>query len=74
MHSRRSLLYVPGDDRHKVEKSLTLRADCICLDMEDGVAQNRKAEARGCIAAALHELDFGASERVVRINAVGSSF
>jgi citrate lyase beta subunit len=72
MHSRRSLLYVPGDDRHKIEKSLTLHADCICLDMEDGVAQNRKAEARECIAAALQELDFGASERVVRINAVGS--
>ncbi len=72
MHSRRSLLYVPGDDRRKIEKALTFGADCICLDMEDGVAQNRKDAARSTIAAALHELDFGASERLARINPVGS--
>ncbi|MBI4732283.1 MAG: CoA ester lyase [Chloroflexi bacterium] len=72
MHSRRSLLYVPGDDRRKIEKALTFGADCICLDMEDGVAQNRKVEARSIIAAALRELNFSASERLVRINPVGS--
>jgi citrate lyase beta subunit len=72
MYSRRSLLYVPGDDRRKIEKALTFGADCICLDMEDGVAQNRKAEARLTIAAALRDLDFGASEKLARINPVGS--
>lgn len=72
MHSRRSLLYVPGDDRRKIEKALTFGADCICLDMEDGVAQNRKDAARATISAALHELDFGASEKLARINPVGS--
>jgi len=72
MHSRRALLYVPGDDRHKIEKALTFGADCICLDTEDGVAQNRKAEARISIAAALRDLPFGASEKLARINPVGS--
>ncbi len=72
MHSRRALLYVPGDDRHKIEKSLTFGADCVCLDMEDGVAQNRKAEARSTIAATLRELDFRVSEKLARINPVGS--
>ncbi len=72
MHSRRSLLYVPGDDRHKIEKALTFGADSICLDMEDGVAQNRKLEARRTIAIALRELAFGHSEKLARINAVGS--
>jgi citrate lyase beta subunit len=72
MHSRRALLYVPGDDRHKIEKSITFEADCICLDTEDGVAQNRKEAARATIAAALRELDFGASEKLARINPVGS--
>ena len=72
MHSRRALLYVPGDDRHKIEKSLTFGADCICLDMEDGVAQNRKGEARRIIAAALRELTFGTSEKLTRINPVGT--
>ena len=72
MHSRRALLYMPGDDRHKIEKALTLGVDCICMDMEDGVALNRKAEARATIARALQELDFGASEKLARINAVSS--
>jgi citrate lyase subunit beta-like protein len=72
MRARRALLYMPGDDRHKIEKALTLGVDCICMDMEDGVALNRKAEARRTIAAALRELDFGRSEKLVRINAIGS--
>jgi len=72
MHARRALLYMPGDDRHKIEKALTLGVDCICMDMEDGVALNRKVEARRSIAAALDELDFGHAEKLVRINPVGS--
>ena len=72
MHSRRALHYMPGDDRHKIEKALTLGVDCICMDMEDGVAVNQKAAARTTIARALQELDFGASEKLARINAVGS--
>ena len=72
MHARRALLYVPGDDRHKIEKALTLGVDCICLDMEDGVAPARKLAARETILTALKELDFGTSEKLVRINPVGS--
>ncbi len=72
MHPRRALLYMPGHDRHKIEKALTLGVDCICMDMEDGVAPNRKNEARLGIAAALRELDFGRSEKLARLNMVGS--
>jgi citrate lyase beta subunit len=72
MRARRALLYVPGDDLHKIRKAATLDVDCICLDMEDGVAPNRKAEARRTIAEALLTLDFGTSERLARINSVGS--
>ncbi len=72
MRARRALLYMPGDDRHKIEKALTLEVDCICMDMEDGVALSRKADARQTIAAALRDLDFGRSEKLVRINAPGS--
>jgi citrate lyase subunit beta-like protein len=74
MHSRRALLYVPGDDRHKIDKALTLGVDCICMDMEDGVAPARKVQARETIAKALQELEFGASEKLARINGVGSGF
>jgi len=72
MHSRRALLYMPGDDRRKIEKATTLRVDSICMDMEDGVAANKKAEARAVIAQAMKELDFGNSERCIRINSIES--
>ncbi len=72
MHSRRALLYMPGDDRRKIEKATTLGVDSICIDMEDGVAANRKTEARAVIAQAMKELDFGKSERCIRINQIGS--
>ena len=74
MHSRRALLYMPGDDRRKIEKSTTLDVDCICMDMEDGTAVSRKAEARAVISQAMKELNFGVSERCIRINSIGSGF
>ena len=72
MKPRRALLYMPGDDWKKIVKSITLGVDSICMDMEDGVAANKKTEARATIVKALRELDFGRSEKLARINAVGS--
>ena len=72
MNSRRALLYIPGDDARKIAKAASLDVDCICLDMEDGVALNRKQDARQSIAQALVEQDFGRAERLVRINPIGS--
>lgn len=74
MPSRRALLYIPGDDWKKITKSLTLGVDCICMDLEDGVALNRKAESRATVIKALSEVNFGASETLLRINAIGSGF
>lgn len=74
MYPRRCLLFMPGDDLKKIQKGSGLGVDSIVMDLEDGVALNRKAEARATIASALHELDFGRSERVVRINPIGSGF
>ncbi len=74
MPSRRALLYMPGDNWKMITKSVTLDVDCICMDMEDGTAINRKADARTTIAKALQELDFGASEKLARINSVGSGW
>lgn len=70
--SRRCILYVPGSETRKMDKAVTLNADCVCLDLEDGVALNVKAEARANIASGLRNLNFGSSERMTRINAVGS--
>jgi citrate lyase beta subunit len=72
MRARRALLYMPGDDMHKIQKAIGLGVDVICMDIEDGVAVNRKSAARVTIVEALKTLDFGRSEKAVRINPVGS--
>lgn len=74
MHSRRALLYMPGDNWKMITKSITLGVDCICMDMEDGTAISKKDEARATIARALQELDFGKSEKLARVNSVGSGW
>ncbi|HKI54225.1 MAG TPA: CoA ester lyase, partial [Anaerolineales bacterium] len=60
--------------RRKIEKSTTLGVDSICMDLEDGTALSKKVEARAVIAKAMKELDFGTSERCIRINSIGSGF
>lgn len=74
MRSRRAILYMPGDNWKMITKSITLGVDSICMDMEDGAAVNKKQEARETIAKALQELDFGSSEKLARINSVGSGW
>ena len=74
MHSRRALLYMPGDNWKMITKSVTLGVDSICMDMEDGTAINKKDMARATIIKALQELDFGKSEKLARINSVGSGW
>jgi citrate lyase beta subunit len=69
---RRALLYVPGDDLRKIQKAAALNVDSVCLDIEDGVALNRKPAARETIVEALRAIDFGRTERLVRINPAGS--
>ncbi len=72
MRIRRAILYMPGTDWRKIEKSTTLEVDSVCMDLEDGVALNRKEEGRETVARALQTLDFGGTEKLVRINAIGS--
>ncbi len=74
MRPRRALLFMPGDDAHKIGKAIALQPDAIIMDLEDGVALGRKAEARAVICAALADRDFGRSERLVRINPLSSPF
>jgi citrate lyase beta subunit len=70
---RRSLLITPADRPERITKAATLDADGIVLDLEDGVAPEQKGAARRAIVEALASLDFGPRERIVRVNAVGTS-
>lgn len=62
------MMYSPGDDERKIAKAAASGADTIILDLEDGVAFDKKAEARKGILNALSIMDFASSERMVRIN------
>ncbi|KAK5829035.1 Pyruvate/Phosphoenolpyruvate kinase-like domain-containing protein [Linnemannia elongata] len=69
---RRSIFYVPGSDERKLKSSLSLGADCLVYDLEDGVAFNRKNIAREMVFDALEASEHRKAEKAVRINAVGS--
>uniref|UniRef100_A0A6I8NI64 Citramalyl-CoA lyase n=1 Tax=Ornithorhynchus anatinus TaxID=9258 RepID=A0A6I8NI64_ORNAN len=69
---RRAVLYVPGNDEKKIKKIPSLNVDCAVLDCEDGVAVNKKTEARLRVVKTLEEFDFGPTEKCVRINSVSS--
>ena len=73
---RRALMYVPGSDERKLNKIPQIKADCICLDCEDGVAFTAKDLARKNIRELLTsktEEFFGSSEASVRVNSVQSN-
>lgn len=70
---RRSLLFMPGDSMRKIQKAIQLPVDSIIMDLEDGVADNRKATGRQTILEALQTLSFGARERLIRVNPVGGN-
>ncbi|KAF3916202.1 hypothetical protein AA313_de0208051 [Arthrobotrys entomopaga] len=53
---RRSFLYVPAHNQRFIDKALTSTADCIVLDLEDGVADSQKSTARDNIRNLLHRL------------------
>lgn len=72
----RSLLFVPGNSQKFIEKSKTLDADIICLDLEDSVPPNQKPLAREMIRGAISERKsyHSSSALYVRINSVDSGF
>uniref|UniRef100_A0A671ECD7 Citramalyl-CoA lyase n=1 Tax=Rhinolophus ferrumequinum TaxID=59479 RepID=A0A671ECD7_RHIFE len=69
---RRAVLYVPGNDEKKIQKIPSLHVDCAVLDCEDGVAVNKKLEARLRIVKTLEDFDLGPTEKCVRVNSVSS--
>lgn len=71
---RRSLLFVPGGERRKIEKSATSVADTILLDLEDAVAVDQKEEARRIVSDCLGMDDFAGREVAVRLNPPTSPF
>lgn len=71
---RRTMLYMPGDSLRKIQKGASIQVDSIIMDLEDGVAFSQKEQGRITVTEALQTLDFGSSERLVRINPMSSEF
>lgn len=66
----RSKLFVPGSRPELFAKALASHADGLSLDLEDAVAEPRKAEARAAVAAFLRGLPPGHGKTIiVRVNA-----
>jgi len=65
---RRSRLYLPGNEPKYFINARLHRPDAIILDLEDSVHFAEKDAARLLVRNALRAVDFGAAERMVRIN------
>lgn len=65
---RRTRLYIPGNTPKFIVNAGLYEADGVILDLEDSVAASEKDAARALVRQALRTLDFGSSERLVRIN------
>jgi len=65
---RRSRLYLPGNEPKYFINAALHGPDAVILDLEDSVHFAEKDAARLLVRNALRAVDFGAAERMVRIN------
>ena len=72
---RRSFIFTPGLKPEMFPKALASGADMVCIELEDGIAPQDKAEARVCALKLFEEpqADDGV-ERIVRINSMRERF
>ena len=75
LRPRRSRLYIPGNQPKLMLSAGLYGADGIILDLEDSVPPAEKDAARILVRNALVAMDFGVSERMVRVNqgAIGAA-
>ena len=65
----RSLLFTPGDSGRKLQKAAQSNADGVVIDLEDAIAPSALPSAQQQTVQALQSIDFGDTQRLVRINA-----
>lgn len=62
------MLAMPGSNARALEKGKTLAADVLMFELEDGVAESAKDQAREQVVAAVRGGGYGPREIVVRVN------
>jgi citrate lyase subunit beta/citryl-CoA lyase len=70
----RSGLIVPGHIPKNLEKASQSRGDVMHIELEDGVPDDRKQEARETTTKALNQLNWSGKLTLVRVNCVESGF
>lgn len=68
----RSLLYMPASNARAMAKARTLDCDAVCLDLEDAVAPEAKADARAALVAEAQAGGFGHRRLISRINGLST--
>lgn len=71
-HPLRSVLYTTADNERGLEKLGSLGADAFILDLEDGVPDDRKEDARKILRGFLEKQRLENKYLTVRVNAVSS--
>lgn len=71
--ARRSMLLVPPYNKHNVEKAKTVLADAVIFDLE-AILEDQREVGRETLREVYKELgsSFGDSERIIRINNLGT--
>ena len=65
---RRSVLYMPASRASALEKAKSLSADALIFELEDAVAPDAKADARGMAVQAALSGEYGRREIAIRAN------
>jgi citrate lyase subunit beta/citryl-CoA lyase len=63
---------MPGSNARALEKAQTLPIDGIIFDLEAATAPDAKVDARRGVCEAVRTRDYGARERIVRVNSLAS--
>ncbi len=71
---RRSLLFVPGAEQRKLDRSREAAADLLVFDLEDSVVPDHKARARELVADHIRSCGAGEPGMAVRVNPPESTY
>ena len=67
------LLFFPGTHPEMYKKAIASSAEHVCMDLEDAVAHEAKAEARAAAETVLRRADLDSTRFVLRINPLNST-
>jgi citrate lyase subunit beta/citryl-CoA lyase len=68
------MMFLPGNSPRLVRDAYIYGADCLMFDLEDSIALGEKDSARMLVYQALKSIDYGGTERIVRINPLSTPF